>query len=113
MLEKLIGFDTELGMSFCLDDEDCYREILEEYVNSNSYSELNSLYDNKDWTNYRIKIHAVKSTSKTIGAVELSDMALALEEACKNQDEDYIIASHSRCMEQYEIVLNTIKKALE
>ena len=34
-----------------------------------------------DWQNYTVEVHALKSASKQIGAMELSDMALRLEEA--------------------------------
>ena len=32
MLEKLYGINTELGMSYCMDDEDFYKEVLEELL---------------------------------------------------------------------------------
>lgn len=112
MLEKLFGIDVELGMSYCLDDEDIYREILEEYVNSAKISELGEFYDNKDWHNYQVKIHAVKSTSLTIGAKELSAMALELETACKEGRESDIIAGHGPCMFAYQKVLDTVIDAL-
>lgn len=112
MLEKLYGIDVELGMSYCLDDEDCYLEILEEYVNSAKIDELNGFFAGKDWSNYRILIHAVKSTSMTIGAKELSGKALALENACKDLDEEYILNNHEDCMEMYRSVLKTITEAI-
>ena len=34
-----------------------------------------------DWQNYTVEVHALKSASKQIGATELSEMALKLEEA--------------------------------
>jgi len=112
MLEKLFGINVELGLSYCLDDEDIYREILEEYVNSEKISELNEFYAAKDWKNYQIRIHAVKSTSLTIGAEELSAMALALETACKEGRESDILANHDECMIFYKNVLDTVTNAL-
>ncbi len=113
MLEKLLGIDVELGMSYCLDDEDIYREILEEYVNSEKIDELNEFFASKDWKNYQIRIHAVKSTSLTIGARELSEMALALETACKEGREDYILCNHEACTSKYRSVLDVIINALK
>ena len=112
MLEKLEGIDVELGMSYCMDDEDFYREVLEEYVNSDKREELNSLFEAADWGNYRIRIHAVKSTSMTIGARELFDMALAIENACKAGDSDTIREKHEACMEEYSRILDIVNNAL-
>jgi len=112
VLEKLFGIDVELGMSYCLDDEDIYREILEEYVNSAKISELNQFYESKDWHNYQVRIHAVKSTSLTIGAKELSAMALELETACKEGRESDILSGHGPCMSVYQDVLDTVTDAL-
>lgn len=112
MLEKLYGLDVELGMSYCLDDEDCYCEILEEYVKSSKLDDLYRFLESKDWYNYRILIHAVKSTSLTIGARELSEKALALEMAAKDEDENYIMDNHADCMNLYRKVMNTITDAI-
>lgn len=112
MLEKLIGINVELGMSYCMDDEDFYREVLEEYINSSKVSELTALFDAKDWDNYRIRIHAVKSTSLTIGAEELSAKALALETACKNGDAHTIETNHKDCLDMYIKTLDMVKNAI-
>lgn len=112
MLEKLYGIDVELGMSYCLDDEDCYLEILEEYVKSAKIDELNGFKESRDWGNYRILIHAVKSTSMTIGAKELSGKALELENACKDGNEEYVLNNHEECMAMYRNVIKTIEEAM-
>ncbi len=112
MLEKLFGIDTEQGMSFCMDDEDIYREILEEYVNSEKTTLLEETFNAKDWAKYQVYIHAVKSTSKTIGANKLSDMALDLEMACKEGREADILAGHEACMNEFKSVLEIVKDAI-
>lgn len=113
MLEKLDGIDVELGMSYCMDDENFYREVLEEYVNSDKSDELEKLFDAGDWENYRIRIHAVKSTSLTIGAKALHEEALELENACKAADIDTILDLHGCCMMDYREILDKIREALK
>jgi len=113
MLEKLNGLNTELGMSYCLDDEDIYREVLEEYVNSDKTAELEEFFTKKDWKNYQIRIHGVKSTSLTIGAEELSKNALALETACKEDREDFLLENHESFMRDYKAVLETVAGAVQ
>ena len=75
-------------------------------------SSLEQFFDAKDWENYRITLHALKSTSLTIGAVALSEEAKALEMAAKNGDESYILSHHQAVMEQYINLLNSLKGAL-
>lgn len=113
MLDKLYGINTELGMSYCMDDEDFYREVLEEYINSNKVEELKKFFAEEDWYNYRIRIHSVKSTSLTIGAEELSAKALLIEGACKNEDISTIRAKHQECLDMYVKVLEIVKNAVE
>lgn len=45
-------------------------------------------YNQKNWENYTISVHALKSTSKVIGANELSGLCQMLETAGKNHDTD-------------------------
>lgn len=69
--------------------------------------------ESKDWDNYRILVHALKSTSLTIGAVALSEEAKALEMAAKDEDVDYILSHHQEVMEKYTGLLNVLRKVLK
>lgn len=112
MLEKLYGIDTAQGMGFCMDDEDIYREILEEYLNSDKSAVLEECFANKNWKDYQVYIHAVKSTSKTIGANKVADMALNLEMACKEGRENDIISGHAECMAEFKRTLDIVRTAI-
>ena len=61
-----------------------------------------------DWKEYGIYVHALKSTSKMIGAMELSELALRLEEAAKNNDVELIKGKHELMMKRYEAVTKAI-----
>ena len=63
--------------------------------------ELNSYYVSEDWKNYTIKIHALKSSAKLVGAIELSDAAFGLEMAGKEGNVRYIKEHHGIFMDQY------------
>ncbi|MBQ9607428.1 MAG: response regulator [Lachnospiraceae bacterium] len=43
--------------------------------------EIERYFDDKDWENYTIKVHALKSSARIIGAAELSERARLLEAA--------------------------------
>jgi HPt (histidine-containing phosphotransfer) domain-containing protein len=64
-------------------------------------SEIEGYYSAEDWQNYTIKVHALKSSAKLIGAGKLAEDAQLLENAGKEQDIDYINAHHAQFMKEY------------
>lgn len=93
-LEGLDFLDVETGLEYCGNDESFYREMLGSFYDSVNIGELESLYDKKDWAGYRTKVHAIKSTSMSIGAVDLSLKAKQLENAAKEERMAYIELNH-------------------
>ena len=65
-------------------------------------AELISLYESANWEDYTVKVHALKSTSLTIGAEQLSAQAKELELAGKRGDQDFIREHHAALMLAYE-----------
>ena len=95
-----------------MNDENIYREVLSEYaVESGSKMEnIKKYYKEKDWKNYSIFVHSLKSSSKTIGAQRLSDIAATLEKASKECNVVVIDKNHLRALEMYDKVVETIRK---
>ncbi len=69
-------------------------------------------YEAEDYTNYTIYVHALKSTSKMIGALTLSEKARLLELAGKENKIDYIKDSHDEVMTLLDQVLEEITNYL-
>ena len=63
-------------------------EALEIYYSSivQKADEIEGYYRNQDYQSYTIKVHALKSSSRLVGAVELSELARELEQAGKDGD---------------------------
>lgn len=101
--------DTASGLSYCMNDEGFYGEMLDEYVKSDKSAELVEFFEKGDFENYRIAVHALKSTSLTIGALKVSEVAKALEMACKDGDLDYVKENHQRFIEDYTELLSVLK----
>jgi HPt (histidine-containing phosphotransfer) domain-containing protein len=111
---KAIGeLDTSVGMSYCMDNEEFYQEMLKEYLNSGKAEAMTQYFAAQDWENYRIIVHALKSTSLTIGAVELSEQAKALEMACKENNITYVQDNHAKVLERYEKFVGALQGALD
>ncbi|MBR1627958.1 MAG: response regulator, partial [Lachnospiraceae bacterium] len=63
--------------------------------------EIEELYRSEDIPNYTIKVHALKSTAKVIGAYDLSEKARLLEIAGNEGDMDFIRENHAPTMALY------------
>ena len=112
-LEKLEGIDIRTGLLYCMNDEDFYVEMLGEYLESDLMLDLEQVFSDEDWGNYRTLVHALKSTSLTIGAVHLSGQAKELETAAKNGDADYIRSHHKAVLEEYSELIGGIREILD
>lgn len=108
------GIDVKTGLSYAMDEQDFYLELLQDYASNmdKTKSELMNYFEHKDWKKYNIRIHSLKSQSKTIGATALSDTAKMLEDASKSSDEAYILSNHDVALSQYQNVVKTINNAL-
>ena len=111
-LEEIPELDVNTGLTYCM-DKDFYKDMLKEYIQSEKTASIEQYFESKDWDNYRVLVHALKSTSLTIGAVSLSEKAKALEMAAKDGKEDYILSHHREVMEDYKGLLNTLHEVLE
>lgn len=69
-----------------------YLSVLSSFqaVVSEKADEIENFYKEGDIRNYTIKVHALKSSARIIGAKELSDMAKSLEDAGNANDMAYI-----------------------
>lgn len=109
-----VGINVGLGLDYCSGEEDFYREMLQMFYDQEAEkrAEIISLYERADWKDYAIKVHALKSTSLTIGAEELSGQAKELERAGKEEDTVYIHENHASMLEIYGQVCEAIGKYL-
>ncbi|MBE6147928.1 MAG: hypothetical protein E7167_00235 [Firmicutes bacterium] len=85
------GIDTNAGLSY-LGDESLYNEILSDFKNGfiNQMAEIRKAYENSDFANYVILVHALKSNCRTLGITSLSELAYNHEMKGKENDINYI-----------------------
>ena len=95
--KKLLDNDIDLdvGLRYLDYNLDNYYEMADIYVKTADKiaPSLDDYIANNDCDNFRIKIHAIKSSSKNLGAVKLSEDAQRLETAAKNMDIEMIKGS--------------------
>ncbi len=93
---QVVGINTEDGLKYCAGDEDFYRETLRDYMDSydERKADLEDALSLNDAETYAIKVHALKSISRTVGAEEVADAAAELEKAAREGDIDVVRAGH-------------------
>ena len=108
------GVDTKTGLFFCQKDVEMYKSILAEYSLEQKTKSLHlqNCYERRDWKNYEIYVHSLKSTSKTIGANKLYEFAADMEAAAGRGDELLLEEGHGKVMELYGKVARAIESNL-
>ena len=114
--EQTVGLtdylDRDTAMMYCCNSEEFYREMLQSYLDNNRLDAINESYREECWEDYRIAVHALKSTSLTIGATALSEAAKALEFAARDGRIEEIQQNHAAAMQEYEQLLQLLRKEL-
>lgn len=89
------GLDTEYALRL-LGSEKLYMNVLKNYYIpiDKKAALIKELEEKEDWPAYTIEVHALKSASRQIGAIELADLAAALEAASNARDTE-MIRNHS------------------
>ena len=108
------GIEPKTGLSYCQNDEIFYREILLEYANGRKEKaeRLTKNFEEENWHDYAIDAHSLKSTSKTIGATDLAEIAAKLEKSASQENPDVSREAHDEMMKEYEAVTNAILSAV-
>ena len=106
--------DTDTARKL-LGSDSLFWNILKEYykvipAKSNLIKELEQ---KEDWKAYTIEVHALKSASRQIGAMKLSEMAARLEKAGNENDIPTIQKYTDSMLQKYEGYLNILKPFCE
>lgn len=108
------GLDTDTAVK-SLGSVALFEKIAGEYYKSGS-EKLNGImaaYSNEDWEDYTIRVHALKSSSRQIGAMELGNMAEALEKAGKAGDIHTIRNDTDETINAYKKLLERLSPYFE
>ncbi len=100
--ESLEGIDGKIAIQNS-GSEEAFKTVLKIFYESidEKYAELKKYISTGDFSSYTIKVHALKSSAKLIGAMEMAERAQLLENAGKEDNVDYIRAHNDAFMEDY------------
>lgn len=108
------GINVHAGLTYCRMDKEFYFQILTKFVTDakQKSEELSRLLSEQDIGGYRIQVHALKSSSKMIGADELSAAAKDLEDAAKENNAAYVEEHHAALIELFKKTSEEIGEAI-
>ncbi|MCR5675025.1 MAG: DegV family EDD domain-containing protein [Lachnospiraceae bacterium] len=103
--EEIPGIDPAAALKNS-GSEDAFLSVLKIYHDSfeTRSKEIRDYYEAEDWENYTIKVHALKSSSRLVGAIRMGEAAEALEMAGKRSDVDFIREHHDALMKDYRTI---------
>jgi len=109
-LPEIKGLDIDAAVKM-LGSKKVFWSILKDYCRLiPQKSELiKQYYETEDWKNYTIEVHALKSSSRQIGAGELAKKAELLEKAGNALDIDTIRADTQAALEEYAAYYEILK----
>ena len=124
--EEYKYLNIDVGLQYSAGMEDMYRNILEMFckLKDDKKAKIQEAFDNGDWENYTTFVHALKSTSLSIGGEQTSALAKQLEESGKiliakstseldkHEAEEYIKAHNAEAMELYDKLVEEGRKYL-
>ena len=95
-------------------DKDTFLFLLKSFRDNETKnrSDIEKSYEAEDYKNFTIFVHALKSTSKMVGANDLSEKAKKMEQAGKDNDISYIKSGYEDLMKSYADVVEEIKDYL-
>ena len=106
-----IGVDTAGGLYYSQNDREFYNTLLAQYAKESDDKKrrMKDALAKNDLDAYSIQVHSIKSTSKMIGAADLSESARLLEQAAKSGNSNYVYSNHDAMMTVYERVIMAIR----
>ncbi len=96
--------NVEIGMQYCGESRELYEEMISMFCGAKDgkKKQLQESFDTEDFARYTVYVHALKSTSLSIGGKRVSGFAAKLEKAGKQGDFEFIRENHAEVMSLYE-----------
>ncbi|MBO6108425.1 MAG: response regulator [Eubacterium sp.] len=110
ILTHLEGIDYDTAIANCIEDETLV-EAISDFIQTleTKPAEIEGYRLNKDYRNYTIQVHALKSTARLIGATKLSEDAFYLEQCGDAENAEEIDAKTDALLDLYESYTDKLK----
>ena len=107
------GIQVETGLRYSQNDKTLYRTLLSEYILSfeEKFDSIKKFCASKNFERYGIVVHSLKSSSRMIGAIELSELCANLEKASDNSEIEVIQNRTPALLDLYEKIIDAIRSS--
>lgn len=98
------------GLEYSMNNKDFYVGILDTYIEetTESIEKMDTYVETGDMPSYATLVHAIKSSSRLIGANPLGEEAYDLELKAKDGDAEYIKAHHESLKAHINLIYECI-----
>lgn len=112
---QIIGIDTKLGIKNSMGSKKLYKELLQTFFTSTTKDKevLEKAFKKQDLEDYMIHSHGLKSAAKSVGAIDISECAAYMENACINKAWPIIERKHEEFMAKLDSVLGVLSLFLK
>ena len=105
--------DRDKGLEYFGGQEDLYNETLKTYAEEDFETSLENAFRSENWKGYETVVHALKSSSLTIGAVKLYEVAKAAELSLKVLDDStFVKQKHGEIIDLLRAVIEEINRTV-
>jgi len=107
--------DVTVGLQTCGGSPEAYLAVMKTFYETSyeSISRIENYAQSRDYKNYTTEVHGLKSSSLSIGALGLSEMARRLEEAGKAENYKQIQADTPALIARFSEIAENIKSLVE
>ncbi|MCL2633499.1 MAG: transporter substrate-binding domain-containing protein [Oscillospiraceae bacterium] len=111
---EIKGIDTEKGIIHSGGTLEYYIETLATFYDDGTQriTALNDYLEAKDFSLYATYVHALKSATASIGAVQISSSARDLEEAAKLENIEFLNSNHKAFINELKSLLERVNEAV-
>lgn len=112
--EELLAIDRESGLTYCMNMEEIYQQMLAEFCNQMEIylPQLDECFAEENWGKYAVTVHAIKGNALNIGASNFSNLSLQHERAAKELNSEFIRNGYADYIAALKALVFKIKNTL-
>ena len=111
---RIDGADLQEALKRFSGDEESFLQVLHSYAaNTPILLEAAKIITKENLSDYAIKVHGIKSSSRSINAEAIGDRAEALEKAAKEGNIDFVNANNATFIEVVERLISELNNMLK
>lgn len=113
-LSTVEGVFTDKGLEYS-GSLDLYKKVVTEFADTGAAraDTIEGFFEQEDYRNYTIQVHALKSAARIIGATALSQLAAALEDAGNQEDTVRITNATPELLRRYRKLVTDLEGILD